>query len=119
MVREPSERLRSPGPISANPNPGTARIASQLATPSGLSSFTPSNSSPFGLSGQGSQRSMYSSLDRPQIGAAVVSDPRPRVPMPSQLRPAESEPPSLARIAPSIRASGDGIAGSTPTVLCG
>ena len=57
--------------------------------------------------------------DKPQIGAAVVSDPRPRVPMPSSLRPEASVPPSFARIAPSIRAIGEGIAGSTPIVLCG
>jgi hypothetical protein len=51
-----SARPKSPGPNSAKPSPGTARISPQWATPSGLSSLAPSNSSPFGLSGQTSQR---------------------------------------------------------------
>ncbi len=51
--------------------------------PSGDSSLTPSNNSPFGSSGQGSQRAIYSSGEIPQIGAALASEPRPRVPMPS------------------------------------
>ena len=37
----------------------------------------PSNNSPFGLSGRGSQRCMYSSGGNPQIGVAVVSAPAP------------------------------------------
>jgi len=52
-VRYPSDRPRSPGPISAKPMPGTARIFSQTATPSGLSILTPSSRSPRALSGQG------------------------------------------------------------------
>jgi hypothetical protein len=65
--------------------------------------------SPAGSSGQGSQRWMYFSVEIPQIGAAVVSEPRPRVPIPSPLQ-------SALRTDPRIRSTGEGRAGSTPAL---
>src|SRR5882672_9976217 len=52
-------------------------ISSLLAIPSGLSSLTPSNSSPSGLSGHGSQHARYSPGEIPHTGAPVASEPRP------------------------------------------
>jgi hypothetical protein len=106
--RDVAEReAETPGLISAKPSPGTAMISSLLTIPSGLSSLTPSKSSPRGLSGHGSQHAMYSSGDKPHTLAAVISDPRPRVPRPSR-------PEAASRVSPCIRSIGEGRFGSTP-----
>ena len=55
----------SPGPHSAMPIPGTARISWQLARPRVFSIFTASSSSPAGLSGQGSAFARYSARADP------------------------------------------------------
>ena len=60
----------SPGPHSAKEMPGTARLASTLASARTFSILSPSRSSPPGFSGQASARLMYSATVSPHIAAA-------------------------------------------------
>jgi ABC-type amino acid transport substrate-binding protein len=63
--------------------PGTAVLASAFSRARTFSILSPSSSSPWGLSGQASARDRYSIPSIPQIGAAVGSEPAPRVPTPA------------------------------------
>ena len=96
----PSENAMSPGPHSANPMPGTFAFASAFSSAYLSSSFRPSRSSPFGLSGQASAFSAYSSAEMPQMRAAVGLPWTPRRPPYAGNRTASTK----ARTAPGASA---------------